>query len=362
MTHATTNLARPTIGLAMIVRDEAAVIERCLGSLRSIIDYWTIVDTGSLDGTPELATAALSGIPGKLHHRTWHDFATNRNELLRLARPTSDYLLLVDADMTLKVTSADPLDGIHAPINEVLVVGDLTYRMPYLISSKLDCRYVGRTHEYLDVADAAAKRVAFDGFTLWHHADGGTRGEKFQRDLALLERDAADNPSNPRTIFYLARTREDLGDGPGALAAYRRRIELGGWDEEIFWSMYRCAVILDAAGDWESAAQMYITAWEFRPLRAEPVLQLARGHRERGAFRTALMWANVGAGLEMPSHERLFVERAVYTWGMTLELAANLWWNDGVDAAQRIWRELLLRDDLPQAVRDAAVANLELTP
>jgi hypothetical protein len=51
------NPRRSRIGLAMIVRNEAHIIERCLGSVRSLIDTWTIVDTGSTDNTIDLVSA-----------------------------------------------------------------------------------------------------------------------------------------------------------------------------------------------------------------------------------------------------------------------------------------------------------------
>ena len=43
-----------TLGLCMIVRNEAPVIGRCLDSERPEIDGWLIVDTGSNDGTQDL--------------------------------------------------------------------------------------------------------------------------------------------------------------------------------------------------------------------------------------------------------------------------------------------------------------------
>ena len=50
-----------SIGLAMIVRNEAHVINRCLDSVRPYVTHWAIVDTGSTDGTAELA-ATLEGV------------------------------------------------------------------------------------------------------------------------------------------------------------------------------------------------------------------------------------------------------------------------------------------------------------
>jgi hypothetical protein len=39
-------MATKTIGLAMIVRDEAATVTRCLDSLRPLVDHVLVVDTG----------------------------------------------------------------------------------------------------------------------------------------------------------------------------------------------------------------------------------------------------------------------------------------------------------------------------
>ena len=75
---------RQKICLSMIVKDEAAVIARCLASVRPLIDYWIIVDTGSADGTPDIVRKVLHDIPGELHQRPWVDFAHNRSEALDL--------------------------------------------------------------------------------------------------------------------------------------------------------------------------------------------------------------------------------------------------------------------------------------
>ena len=351
---------RPSIALAMIVRDEELVIERCLGSVRSLIDSWTIIDTGSADRTADVVQQCLAEIPGQLLHRPWHDFSTNRNELLVQARPTADYLLLLDADMTVRICTDAPLQQLTHPAYDIVVEAGLRYRMPYLVAAGLPCAYVGRTHESLDLADLGILPVPLDDIVITHHGDGGARAIKMQRDLALLEADARADPENARIMFYLAQTRAHCADPMGALAAYRRRIELGGWDEEIFWSMYQCGQILDASGDWPAAAQMYITAWEFRPHRVEPIVQLSRGYRQAGAVATALMWSQRGTQITMPEHERLFVEPQMYRTGIALEQAANLWWTGDTAAAHSNWRQLLGEDDLSEADRQAILGNLEL--
>ena len=44
-----------TISLCMIVKDEAAILARCLDSVADLMDEIIIVDTGSTDNTKEVA-------------------------------------------------------------------------------------------------------------------------------------------------------------------------------------------------------------------------------------------------------------------------------------------------------------------
>ena len=47
-------MVKKTVCLNMIVRNESSVIQRCLDSVKGFIDYWVIVDTGSIDGTQKI--------------------------------------------------------------------------------------------------------------------------------------------------------------------------------------------------------------------------------------------------------------------------------------------------------------------
>jgi glycosyltransferase involved in cell wall biosynthesis len=83
-------LAKQTICLNMIVKNEKPVLLKCLESVKPLIDYWMICDAGSTDGTQEAIRSFLKDIPGELHERPWKGFAHNRNEALELARNKAD--------------------------------------------------------------------------------------------------------------------------------------------------------------------------------------------------------------------------------------------------------------------------------
>jgi glycosyltransferase involved in cell wall biosynthesis len=90
------------ICLNMIVKDESKIIKRGLATVKPIIDYWVIVDTGSTDGTQQIIKDFMQDIPGELHERPWKNFAYNRNQALALAKGKADYILFMDADETLE--------------------------------------------------------------------------------------------------------------------------------------------------------------------------------------------------------------------------------------------------------------------
>ena len=349
------SVARPRLGLVMIVKDEEAVIGRCLDSVAGLIGWWTIVDTGSTDSTTDIITEKLGHLPGVLYRRPWRDFASNRSEAVALARGTADYLLLLDADHVVITEDFDP-SVLEHDMYDIEVRGGITHRMPYLVQSDRPWYYLGKTHEYLSCHERATQGV-LDSLAVRHHGDGGTRHEKFTRDLALLEEALAEDPDDVRTLFYLAQTRQNLGDHVGALAAYRRRMDLGGWDEEIYWSLYQCGVILDARGDWTYAQQAYLAAWEYRPSRAESLYKLSAGARQRGHWRTAVLIANQASIIAEPA-DRLFVESWVYRWGIDFELSISLWWVGEFERGLALTERLLARTDLPEHVRRSTEANV----
>ena len=193
---------RPTIALAMIVRDEEAVIARCLESVRGLIDSWVICDTGSADRTMEIVRETLSGVPGELHGREWVNFGHNRSELLRLAHRTADYLLLLDADMTISLHGQPALE---ADAYMLRIDESPEYWLKCLVRGDVNWRSEGSTHEYL-TTDQEHTVENLSEIVVRHHHDGSSRPQKLQRDRALLYEDLRRAPRDPRTVFYLAQT------------------------------------------------------------------------------------------------------------------------------------------------------------
>jgi hypothetical protein len=103
------------------------------------------------------------------------------------------------------------------------------YWIKRLVKGSLAWRYVGATHEYL-TCDVPEVTRRLDAIVIHHHADSGTRHEKFGRDLNMLLAEHVANRSDPRTVFYLAQTYRDLGrhsEASELQTVAPRRVEVG---------------------------------------------------------------------------------------------------------------------------------------
>ncbi|MBV9193421.1 MAG: glycosyltransferase [Solirubrobacterales bacterium] len=343
-----------SVCLCMIVRDEAAVIERCLTSVRPLIDRWVICDTGSRDETRALIDAALEDVPGELHERPWVDFGHNRTELMALAQGKAAYLLLIDADMTVTF-DVTRLSGLSADSYMLRHDEDPEYWIKRLVRGDRRWRYIGATHEYI-TTDGPERSERLDAIVIHHHGDSGTRPGKFERDLRLLSREHERNPDDPRTAFYLAQTLRDLGRLDDAVDFYQRRAEMEGWEEEVFYSLYQMGALSARLGRRAQAVDALLRAWNRAPERAEPLRVLAALYREGAEHHAAHLVAERGLSISIPV-EGLFVERWVYEWGLLFEYSIAAYWIGQARAALQACDRLLALPQLPEAHRRQTIAN-----
>lgn len=358
--------ARPTICLCMIVKDEAEVIAEGLAACRDVIDRWVICDTGSTDGTQDVVRHALAGVPGELHERPWVDFGHNRTELLGLARGAGDYLLILDADTTLELEDG-AFDDLTDDAYMLRHLDDgVQYHTKRLVSGRLNWRYEGAIHEYI-VSDDERTTGRIDGAVIRSRSVGAVRKDRWPRDLEILEAQLAADPTDARARFYLAQTHRDIGLHTGDDAAleraceeYRRRTELGGWEEEVYCSWRHLGMLRGRLGDWPGAADAYMAAWEARPERLEAVHDLAAGLVERGRHRAARRFTMLAANGPLPvPDDVLFVEPWIYDWGLLFQHSIAAYWCDDFDACIAACGTLLKRTDLPDAHREQTHRNLQ---
>ena len=282
-----------TISLCMIVKNEQPVILRCLRSVRPLIDFALIVDTGSTDDTRQIITQYLSEerLPGEIIDEPWRDFAYNRSfALARLREKTIDYALVMDADDTL--VFADGFDvatfkqNLSKDFYQLQIrVGPIRFWRAQILSNRFDFAYKGVLHECLTetVRDRSTlpQRLAasgtVSGLTIQAGSDGvrSRNPNKYRDDAATLETALATETDafiRSRYMFYLGYSWMQAGEKQKALQAFLRRAELGFFHQEVALSLYHAAQMKDALGYPESdVIESYLNAFEADPQRAEPL-------------------------------------------------------------------------------------------
>jgi glycosyltransferase involved in cell wall biosynthesis len=354
-----------SVAACLIVKNEGEVIARCLNSVRGQVQAVLIVDTGSTDDTLDAIRALDYPVPIHLHQRPWKNFAHNRTESIRLASPLADYLLLMDADATLegRLPAQLTADAYSLTVH----TRALAFPKPLLIRSALPWRFEGVVHEYL-VCEQAGPTVHLDTPIVRDYGDGGRRPPGWQPrwewDAAVLEEELLKDPNNTRSVFYLARSYDDLaltrpedpragGWRQKAMERYRQRSQMGGYADEAFYSLFRLGEMRLEEGD---GLTVLLEAWQRCPHRWEPVHSAARWLNQHRLFEASYALSKRALS-SSPNPTGLFVYPAVFDHLLLFEHSISAYWVGYFQECRDICRALLAKK-LPAYLEEAVRRNL----
>jgi glycosyltransferase involved in cell wall biosynthesis len=361
----------------MIVKNEALTIKTCIASLSPQITHYAIVDTGSTDGTQEIIRETMEslGIPGKLIEREWTDFSTARNQSLELAESIcpDGWAFVMDADDIWQPATSKLINPV-SDINMVKIkLGNTTYTRSLIFKLSLKLRFKGILHEYLDttghnsigqikegIIDAAVssvKRGNWENPQAKYLADAARFEEEIDKmvpeeDLLLWT----------RYIFYCAQSYRDANSLEKAIKWYGIRATAGGWDQEVWYSLYMIARALDVLGRKEEALSAYLRAWEARPTRLEAPYHLIQMLLGMGRVFLAHQ-ISVAAAKITSNSDILFVENDIWDWKWAFQWSILAYKSGDPTTAKKTLESIikgrnwwLLDDD----VKNACKKNYEL--
>ena len=170
-----------TISLCMIVKNEEAVLARCLESVRAGVDEIIIADTGSSDNTKEIAARYTD----KIYDFAWiDDFSAARN--FSFSKATMEFAMWLDADdvllpedlaafLRLKETLSAEVDAVALPYHTAFdEAGNpvFSFYRTRLVRRSMKPFWRGRVHEALGhgghtlyAAPAVTHRSAKTGYS-----------------------------------------------------------------------------------------------------------------------------------------------------------------------------------------------------
>ena len=321
------------ICLNMIVKNENKIIQRLLESVLPLIDCYCICDTGSTDDTVSIIQTFFNShnIYGKIVYEPFRDFGYNRTFALKQCRDMdADYILLLDADMVLKMqklTKSEITERLPKHIAHYIFQGTpgYYYKNVRFVKNCDDISYWGVTHEYVKLPEKnTIGNFEQDELFIHDVGDGGCKADKFERDVKLLTKGLEENPNNDRYTFYLANSLRDAGRIDEAIEMFKKRVELKGWFEEVWYSLYSIGGCYKRKNDMERAVFYWLEAFEYFPYRVENMVELIKFYRERGNNKLASKYFTMAYNQELFKNKNvtpdfLFTDKDAYEYKLIYE-------------------------------------------
>ncbi|MBQ8758186.1 MAG: glycosyltransferase [Clostridia bacterium] len=306
--------------LCMIVKNEEAVLSRCLDSVKDVFDEIIIVDTGSSDRTKQIA----SEYTDKIYDYRWiNDFSAARN--FSFLKATGDYIMWLDADDILKEEDRLALLSLKksiSPETDVVMMKYATafdasgnpsffYYRERLVKRMANFRWHGFVHEVI----TPKGNIVYEDITVCHKPIEGKKKDTARNLNIYKEKLAKGVVFSARETYYYAR--ELYYNGQFTEAAKQLDVFLDnpkGWFADKIGA---CLMLYGIYGESDPAkAKKYLSlALSYDTVNPQVLCFMGDSHKNEGRFHQAIFWYNAAlmcpseykaSGFILPEYERYY--------------------------------------------------------
>jgi glycosyltransferase involved in cell wall biosynthesis len=290
----------------MIVKNEEAVLKRCLESVAAAVDEIIIVDTGSTDGTKAIA----GGFTDKVFDFEWiNDFSAARNEAF--SKAVMDYQMWLDAD---DVVPPESLGAIIKLKNELDPKVDIV-TMKYItnfdeqgnpVFQSTRERLLKREKNYL-WQDPVHECIPLLGNVLYSdieiHHKKIKWGDNPNRNIDIYTTlENSGKAFTPRQLYYFARELKDHAQWAKSSYYFEKFLDTGqGWVEDNIASCYNLAICYARLDDSHKILPTLIKSFTYDSPRAEICSEIGYYYKKMRLFAIALKWFTIAASIETPN-------------------------------------------------------------
>jgi len=308
------------ISLAMIVKDEEKVLDRCLMSAAPYVDEIIIVDTGSTDKTKRIAKKYKA----KVFDFKWvDDFSAARN--FSFSKATGDWILWLDADDVLlkgaeikKLINNTPndVDAIQMKYYyEVDKHGNVLVEhwKDRLIRNTNKMDWVGRLHEnprYL----GDYRLVRTEDLGVLHLTDFRRRKRRKDQNIKILKeqlKSEGDTP-DPRTLFYLGNSYWADEQWEKSITYYEQYLTLSGWDEERYQALISMAKVYISKEQPDKAVDAGLRAIKEKSDYPGGYFVIAEAYFHKEDHEKVIEWTEMGLKKKVPYDSQILINPRDY--------------------------------------------------
>lgn len=315
----------PTISLCMIVKNEEETLSRCLDCVRGIADEIIIADTGSTDGTKEIAKKYTD----KIYDYKWtDDFSAARN--FSYEKATMDYILWLDADDILLENDRTRFLQLKKDLDENVDAVMMRYNIDFdsygnpaffyyrerLTKRSCGFKWAEPVHECLQVGG----NIINSDICITHKKIGKT--EK-GRNLVIYDKLLSDGKElSPRGQYYYARELMENGRVDEAIERFSMFLLIGkGWMEDNInacCELAQCYILKNEPG---LALSSLLNSFIYDMPRAESCCRIGYLFMDKKEYQTAAFWFELATAVKVPQNSWGFIHSDYSDYIPNMELA-----------------------------------------
>ena len=293
------------ISACYIVKNNEDELKISLQSLRDSVDEIIVVDTGSTDGTAEVAKS----FGAKIFYRDWDDdFSAPRN--LAISKATGDWIIFLDSDEFFTDETKKNIRPVVEQLKNFQKNGLLVHLVNIdknsgnkildtsfvlrIIKNQAGLHYVGKIHEELRVGENFLSEVTFappNILTIFHTGYSASLNKtKAERNLKILLEELSETNEPQRIYGYIAECYSGLEDFENAEKFARLDIESGNTQKIFSTSSYRIILSILAKDFSRSAEREKFAALAVKDFPALPefTAELAECFAQKKKFQKAI--------------------------------------------------------------------------
>jgi len=309
-----------TISLAMIIKNVETTIDRCLSSIKDVVDEIIIVDTGSTDKSLEI----VKKYTDKVYFFEWiDDFSAARN--FSFQKCTKEFILWLDGDDYVLPEDADKFRKLDLSNKEVIICnyayahdefGNSICNVPRerILRRSINPLFEEPIHEFISLNN---RQIYISDITIHHNKQHGSS----ERNLEMLEKIVQEKDSS-RNIYYLGKEYMDVGgridDAIYYLKMFVNRPD-GFWEDK-YAAYFKLAKCYLSKGDEQQFLHHMWESIKIEDRRAEPFYELANYWFGKGNMDKAIQWYEMCLSVRRPKDLLATYQPEYYSWLPALQL------------------------------------------